>query len=531
MAIGNIDSVSSMLARMTPQQRQQFAVMHKDDPIMVSLAKFVNDVEQEKAQAMRNQQLMQRGPMPTVVDQEVMAMAPPQAQPMLPEEVGIGALPAPNMEHMAGGGITGEDEVERYAEEGLVSPLQQIGAQIEQVDQFLQAAQRSRDPAAISYYQDAKQKLVAQLEQTARELNLTTIAPVEGPRALREAKKTPAAPAPTPTPTQPTPAPASVAAAPTPAPARAPARAPAAPTPEKAPVGIAALTPMQRAEQYLPSQDKAMREYEERETLAANTELARLKEMLGADKSKAYEGLESRIKEQETAATGKLSEEKAMAIIQAGLAIMGGTSPHAAANIGAGALKGLEGYKEARKELDRAAREREKMLADIEQARRAEMRDDNKTLMMLTQRIEDRKEKVRDSVFAAGQNLGLKKGEMAAGFEKLEIQQAGEDRRARMQAAAMNRTPAEIQMVERMQRDPAFAAAYEKYVGVKREPLTREKAMVEWMKPGAAAMIQAQFPNIKTFDDYWRAVSGGATGAGGAGLSATDQALINKYSR
>ena len=78
MAIGNIDSVSSMLARMTPQQRQQFAVMHKDDPIMVSLAKFVNDVEQEKAQAMRGQQLMQRGPMPTVVDQEVMAMAPPQ---------------------------------------------------------------------------------------------------------------------------------------------------------------------------------------------------------------------------------------------------------------------------------------------------------------------------------------------------------------------------------------------------------------------------------------------------------------------
>jgi len=118
MAIGNIDSVSSMLARMTPQQRQQFAVMHKDDPIMVSLAKFVNDVEQEKAQAMRNQQLMGRGPMPTVVDQEVMAMAP---QP-LPEEVGIGALPAPNMERMAGGGITGEDDgVEYYAPGGSTS--------------------------------------------------------------------------------------------------------------------------------------------------------------------------------------------------------------------------------------------------------------------------------------------------------------------------------------------------------------------------------------------------------------------------
>lgn len=119
MAIGNIDSVSSMLARMTPQQRQQFAMMHHDDPFMVSLAKFVNDVEQEKAQALRGQQAMGQPMMPPVVQQEIAQMAPPQAQPMLPEEVGIGALPAPNMERMAGGGITGEDDVEGYAKGGL----------------------------------------------------------------------------------------------------------------------------------------------------------------------------------------------------------------------------------------------------------------------------------------------------------------------------------------------------------------------------------------------------------------------------
>ena len=111
MAIGNIDSMSSMLARMTPQQRQQYAMMHHNDPFVVSLAKFVNDIEQQKAQAMQSQRLQAMPPMPPVVDQEIAAMAP---QPM-PEETGIGALPERSMANMAGGGITGEDDgVEHY---------------------------------------------------------------------------------------------------------------------------------------------------------------------------------------------------------------------------------------------------------------------------------------------------------------------------------------------------------------------------------------------------------------------------------
>ena len=112
MAIGNIDSMSSMLARMTPQQRQQYAMMHHNDPFVVSLAKFVNDVEQQKAQAMQSQRLQAMPPMPPVVDQEIAAMAPQR----LPEAVGIGALPERSMANMAGGGITGEDDgVEHYA--------------------------------------------------------------------------------------------------------------------------------------------------------------------------------------------------------------------------------------------------------------------------------------------------------------------------------------------------------------------------------------------------------------------------------
>ncbi len=56
--------------------------------------------------------------------------------------------------------------------------------------------------------------------------------------------------------------------------------------------------------------------------------------------------------------------------------------------------------------------------------------------------------------------------------------------------------------------------AYQELMSTKREPMTREAALKEWMKPGAAQIIQAQYPNIKTFDDYWAVMSGGAGAAG-----------------
>ena len=120
----NVNQVASQLARMPDQALQQFAAMHKDDPYTLSMALS----ESNRRKDMRAGAQAKGGQQPKVVDQVVQGMGPPQApqqpmpQPMpqqpqpaqagrqLPEEQGIGALPAPNMQGMADGGIVGYAE-------------------------------------------------------------------------------------------------------------------------------------------------------------------------------------------------------------------------------------------------------------------------------------------------------------------------------------------------------------------------------------------------------------------------------------
>lgn len=113
----NADALIAHLVEMTPDQRKQFASMHSDDPMMLSAAKYVDNKFKQDAQ---NLMARQSGAQPPVNQQAVASMAGTHSQQMpqqgqmqqapqqaqgLPEESGIGALPAPNMQKMAGGGI------------------------------------------------------------------------------------------------------------------------------------------------------------------------------------------------------------------------------------------------------------------------------------------------------------------------------------------------------------------------------------------------------------------------------------------
>jgi len=106
----NINAVLAHLVKMSPQQRQAFAQDHSDDPLMLSAAKYVDNQIKDQAKEYMAQQ---NGAPPKVNQQVVASMAPPQPQPRpqqmaqatLPENSGIAQLPAPNMQHMAGGGI------------------------------------------------------------------------------------------------------------------------------------------------------------------------------------------------------------------------------------------------------------------------------------------------------------------------------------------------------------------------------------------------------------------------------------------
>ena len=135
----NINAVIAHLVEMTPPQRKQFAQLHMDDPMMLSAAKFVDNQISKQAAALSaqrtgaapppvNQQVVaqmspqmpapmpqagpapQAAPMPqAALQQQAAPMPQGQAQP-LPENTGIGQLPAPNMKGMADGGIVGYDE-------------------------------------------------------------------------------------------------------------------------------------------------------------------------------------------------------------------------------------------------------------------------------------------------------------------------------------------------------------------------------------------------------------------------------------
>lgn len=92
----------------------------------------------------------------------------------------------------------------------------------------------------------------------------------------------------------------------------------------------------------------------------------------------------------------------------------------------------------------------------------------------------------------------------------------------RMQAGKST-TPPEIQLVDRMMRDPKFREAYEQFVTTKRDPITRESLMKEWAKD---PILRAQY---KDPSDYVKLLMPSATTGGGPKLSPADQALIDKY--
>lgn len=92
----NVNQITSRLASMPDQALQQYAAMHKNDPYTMALAL----AESNRRKQMRQGAQMQAPQQPKVVDQEIAGMAQP-----MPEDTGIGQLPAPNMQGMAEGGI------------------------------------------------------------------------------------------------------------------------------------------------------------------------------------------------------------------------------------------------------------------------------------------------------------------------------------------------------------------------------------------------------------------------------------------
>jgi hypothetical protein len=105
-SMADFTNMTERLALMPDPALQQFAQMHRDDPFTLALA--VSESNRRKKMRTAQQGLAGMQQQPPVADQEIAQMN----APAMPENVGIGALPAPVLAAMPAGGIAGEEEIE-----------------------------------------------------------------------------------------------------------------------------------------------------------------------------------------------------------------------------------------------------------------------------------------------------------------------------------------------------------------------------------------------------------------------------------
>jgi hypothetical protein len=168
---------------------------------------------------------------------------------------------------------------------------------------------------------------------------------------------------------------------------------------------------------------------------------ARMEKLLAAQaankmEGKAFDGLKKTLEDEAAQAGVEKSDAKAMAIFKAGLAIMGGTSTNALENISRGALAGAEDLQKANADLKKAEKERQRQFAAIEEARRAEDRDDIKTRnarLETAYKAGQRMDELGSAAISAG--FGVDKTE-GMGIWKTQFSAAATQRAAETGAAA-----------------------------------------------------------------------------------------------
>ena len=181
----DVNKITSTLAKLPDQQLQQYAQMHKSDPYIMALAMSESNRRKEMRAAGQGGQGMQE--QPKVVDQMVAQMAPQQ----LPEDQGIGQLPAGEM-NFAGGGIVAfadGGDVERYQVGGMMGDIPgfvagtgnfipQQGAP-EEVPLFRRMFRDARAAGANYQLEQAKARVAAGVGSSADEAIIAAAQPAQ----------------------------------------------------------------------------------------------------------------------------------------------------------------------------------------------------------------------------------------------------------------------------------------------------------------------------------------------------------------
>jgi len=248
-----------------------------------------------------------------------------------------------------------------------------------------------------------------------------------------------------------------------------------------------------RSKEFAPPAERTLKEIADEKTAA--------KKAAGIE-GEANESYKKSLEEEGKAAAGEKDRAFWMSVALAGATAAGGKSQYAAQNIAEGLGVGLKDYQSATNDLKKAEKERQKAIAAIEEARRAEkLGDVDKTIVARD------KEKDAMSAFKMHQMNGIATlgGHEISGLYSL----AGAKEHAKaMRDTAGAAQRAQLDMINLYGSDPVFAANFDKMQMAKREPMSVEKMRAVWDDPYKRLMYQKDHPNVKTFEDYLTMESG-----------------------
>lgn len=504
---------------------------------------------------------------PKVVDQAITDMAP-QQMPAMPEQQGIGSLPAAAQMNFADGGITGYadgGEVERYQVGGPLNPSEApydrmnrinrgIAAEAE-AESRAKAADREAQAAAIGVlpYGEQMSRMGSAFGNIPGEVLRTLVsAPGYGLSNLfgASAQKQAASPA--------AGAPADQAQYnPSEAtrrsmyeqaqtPSAEPGKAPLVGAAPRAPSAQAPAAPAQEGLEALQKRMLSGVDAERKGLLSQRQEIAEglksLKEKnLGefeaetARRGDVYKGREERQSAREKELGGMEDKNMGLALLQAGAAMMS-TPGGIGAAIGKGVAVGSERYASGMDKIntakDKFAEAKEKL--DDLRINREDMSSSERRKLKgeISSAEQDGKKFLYEGAVS---DLGVKRGDVenlfktiaaenlhkldAASREKIAaMQESGAQARSKAQIEASLNTPerqafqgylSKTVTKEKPLGDPA--AAYEAMVAAKREPVTEEKLRESWFDPIKRSQIAKDYPGVKTFEDYMSAVNSTGT--------------------
>lgn len=485
----NADATTRMLIGLKMKgQLGQYVSQHKNDPNLVALASFVNNLD-DTAKAMQH-----AGPQPTVVDQEIAKMSPhaapqqmaqQQQQSMLPEDTGIAQLPAENIQGMAGGGIVA-------FEEGGKVPRFQVGGTSQALPGGLGIySQGSFGPQPG----DAElQKRIANIESNVRMSRADKDMLIAQARQQFGLPKTTLIPPTTPVPMGDKPA--------------ATTLAPAAATTQTSPridsnnvvdkavadkaaadkaaadkaAADAAKNQKLPPEPGLPSINSYMKQFEmalpkKEAAQAEETFMNKRNEPMKEYFDKANANIEKE--------TSRLKSDKEqdfyMSLIQGGLAAAAESGPNAIQNIAKGFSVGAGSYKDALKDFRKATQENSKMELDLMKAKAADKKGDMDAYQRHTESVAERNSKI-DQLKASGvaSLLGHKIGADATAAH------AGSTER----------------LISKIGSDPQFAEAYRTYATTGINARGDQAILQQYSGPKgeiALKMLEAGTPEQKAY--------------------------------